>query len=371
MGSIRLSGWQETPSKRNSLDGSSTRSSCKIYRDQRYVALKALRADSSDGSRDIFEGEILSKISEVSAKSTHEGRHFVLPSLHQFKHKGPNGEHLCFIFDVLGHHLDFQCSNYKDWKLPVRAVKIIAYQLLQGLDFLHRECGVIHTDLKPSNILLELDTQQETISKYLSEVPPRTDPECEVEVPLREAITTPLISEMEEPRTRIIDFGFASWREKHLVHLIQPTALRSPEVTIGAPWDTAVDIWSLGCLIIEFVQGIIPFRGQASKFGTWSVDDDRLARTIEILGPFPAELLKKGKHTSSFFNENGNLHRISNLKPTNIEGLINGAKSPFLKPYDMPDSEVPIFVDFLQKMLTIDPALRSSASNLLQHEWIK
>jgi serine/threonine protein kinase len=41
----------------------------------------------------------------------------------------------------------------------------------------------------------------------------------------------------------------ASWRENHLSDLIQSPALRAPEVTIGAPWDTGVDIWSLGCLV--------------------------------------------------------------------------------------------------------------------------
>ncbi|XWX00235.1 hypothetical protein V2A60_008255 [Cordyceps javanica] len=67
-------------------------------------------------------------------------------------------------------------------------------------------------------------------------------------VPLRGVITTPLVSDMESLHVRIIDFGVASWRQNHLSDLIQSPALRAPEVTIGAPWDTGVDIWSLGCL---------------------------------------------------------------------------------------------------------------------------
>lgn len=106
-----------------------------------------LRADCYGGPHDIFEREILLRISEVSQKSSHEGRNYVSSLLDHFKHTGPNGEHVCFVFDVLGHHLDFQSAKYEDGKLPVKAVKVITRQLLLGLDFLHRECGVIHTGM--------------------------------------------------------------------------------------------------------------------------------------------------------------------------------------------------------------------------------
>lgn len=43
---------------------------------------------------------------------------------------------------------------------------------------------------------------------------------------------------------------------------------------------------------------------------------------------------------------------------------------PFIKPSDMPDAEIPIFIDFVKGMLTIDPESRKSASELLQHKWI-
>lgn len=54
---------------------------------------------------------------------------------------------------------------------------------------------------------------------------------------------------MRELRIRIVDFGVSSWTDKHLSDRIQSPALRAPEATIGAPWGTAVDIWSLGCLV--------------------------------------------------------------------------------------------------------------------------
>ncbi|KIE03726.1 Protein kinase-like domain protein, partial [Metarhizium majus ARSEF 297] len=328
-----------------------------------------LRADCYGGTHDIFETEILSKICEVSRQSSHEGRAHVSHLLSKFKHKGPNGEHVCLVFDVLGHHLGFQTVKYEDGRLPVKTVKLIAKQLLLGLDFLHRECGIIHTDLKPTNILLELESPNNAIAKYLSVVPPRmADPQRSA--PLREVITTPPISEIKHPHVRIIDFGVASWRENHLSDLIQSPALRAPEVTIGAPWDTGVDIWSLGCLIVEFIQGIVLFSGDRSAKGTWTAEDDHLARIVEILGPFPLPVMRQGSRAAHFFDPQGSLLRIPNLKSTSLEHLLNGTSKPFLKPEDMPDHEVDIFIDFIKGMLTIDPGSRKSAAELLQHEWI-
>ena len=42
--------------------------------------------------------------------------------------------------------------NYKGISLPL--VRIITKQILIGLGFLHRICHIIHTDMKPENILV-------------------------------------------------------------------------------------------------------------------------------------------------------------------------------------------------------------------------
>ncbi|KAG6103061.1 hypothetical protein E4U14_006455 [Claviceps sp. LM454 group G7] len=338
---------------------------------QRYVALKMLTKFCYGGPYEIFEREILEKIRDVSRESSHEGREHVLPLNEQFNHRGPNGDHVCLTFDVLGHHLYHESAKYEDQRLPVKTAKEIIRQLLKGLDFLHRECGIIHTDLKGKNVLFELETPEDTISEYLESVPPRTiEGQNGAIVPLQEVVKMPLVSEKDSLHVRIVDFGVATWREKHLSDLIQPLALRAPEVVLGAPWDTSVDIWSLGCLAVEFVHGYIMFREDPSEEDTWTVEDDHLAKIVEILGPIPSSLLKQGCRTAEFFDEQGEFLRIPNLGPTSLERLLNGDRMPRMKPSDMSDDEVVVFIDFVRSMLQIDPKKRKSAAQLLQHEWL-
>jgi serine/threonine-protein kinase SRPK3 len=78
----------------------------------------------------------------------------VLNLLNSFLFKGPYGNHFCMVFEILGVNLLEVLKRYDYKGLPLDIVKEITRQVMMGLDFLNRVCRVIHTDLKPENVLL-------------------------------------------------------------------------------------------------------------------------------------------------------------------------------------------------------------------------
>ncbi|KAK1008086.1 hypothetical protein LTR91_003154 [Friedmanniomyces endolithicus] len=117
------------------------------------------------------------------------------------------------------------------------------------------------------------------------------------------------MSETTRGRIVILDLGVASWTDKHLSDNMQPEHLRAPEVILGAPWDPPVDIWSLGCLVMEFVKGHVAFLGAASE-GRWSSEDDHLAQHMEVLGRMPSRLLLRGSKTDQYFDKEDTMAQV-------------------------------------------------------------
>eukprot|EP00501_MAST-03F_sp_TOSAG23-6_P001617 GSMAST32.ASY1.ANO1.1684.1 assembled CDS len=69
---------------------------------------------------------------------------------------GPNGIHVCFIFEMLGENLLSLIKQYHYHGIPLPIVKKITKDVCKGMAFLHSKCSIIHTDLKPENILISI-----------------------------------------------------------------------------------------------------------------------------------------------------------------------------------------------------------------------
>ena len=60
---------------------------------------------------------------------------------------------------------------------------------------------------------------------------------------------------------RLIDFGSACFEQEQVYTYIQSRFYRSPEVLLGIPYDLAIDMWSLGCILVEMHTGEPLFSG--------------------------------------------------------------------------------------------------------------
>lgn len=131
-----------------------------------HVALKVVRSASHYTETALDEIKLLQRI--VAANPSHPGKAHVVQLLDSFEHKGPNGLHVCMVFEVLGENLLGLIKRYNHRGIPMALVKQITKQVLLGLDYLHRECGIIHTDLKPENVLIEIGDVEQIVRTYVN-----------------------------------------------------------------------------------------------------------------------------------------------------------------------------------------------------------
>lgn len=157
------------------------------------------------------------------------------------------------------------------------------------------------------------------------------------------------------------DWGVASFTDRHLSELIQPTLLRAPEVILEAPWGCPADIWNLGALIPELFYRQHMFSG-ADSTGSY-LTKTHLAEIEALLGPFPANLLAQVNQTTKdeFFNPDGSVADPDLSLVVTLEQRFS----------ELPEEEAPKFQAFVRAMLTTDPEKRKTAEELLEEPWLK
>ncbi|PIL30940.1 hypothetical protein GSI_07109 [Ganoderma sinense ZZ0214-1] len=147
------------------------------FKDGRYLVLRklgtrkhsALKVVKSAGRyAETARDEIKLLRQVMDANPSHPGRQHVVSFLDHFDHPTSADSHICLVFEPLGENLLTLIERHKKTGVAVDLVRVIAKQMLLGLQYLHDECDLVHTDIKPENILISIPDVEAHIETELS-----------------------------------------------------------------------------------------------------------------------------------------------------------------------------------------------------------
>jgi serine/threonine protein kinase len=160
---------------------------------------------------------------------------------------------------------------------------------------------------------------------------------------------------------RVVDIGNACPVEKHFTEEIQTRQYRSPEVILGAGYDTTADMWSLACMLYELATGDYLFDPRSGD--DFPRDEDHIARFIETLGPMPKSLSVRGTKCRTYLNRHGEPRHIKPARQVDIATVL-------VKHFGWDPSQASYFASFLMPMLEWEPCNRATARQMLRHSWL-
>jgi dual specificity protein kinase YAK1 len=238
----------------------------------------------------------------------------------------------CFVLEYIDLTLE-NVINF-DKYLDIYLIKQICKQLLEYLNSIHT--FIIHTDIKPDNILF---------NKYNLSV-------------------------------KLIDYGNAnnlSEIKQNYTYEPQVINYKSPEIIMGLPYHQSIDIWSLGCVIIELVTKEQLFNKSTDNF-------DHLKNIIELFG-YPSNYLIEKMNINKrnkFFYKKKNKYIINESL---LKTVYSGVFDTYIKKNCMSKiintSEIKelnnnkLFNSFINKFFIIDPNKRWTAKMLLSHNFLQ
>ncbi|KAI4106876.1 MAG: hypothetical protein LQ339_002848 [Xanthoria mediterranea] len=297
---------------------------CQNLKTQEVVAVKVVKNRTAYFNQSMMEVSVLDLL---NGKLDKNDDHHLLRLKDTFIHK----QHLCLVFELLSVNLYELIKQNQFRGLSTTLVRVFAQQLLNGLSLLNK-ARLIHCDLKPENILLK---------------------------------------NLESPIIKIIDFGSACDERQTVYTYIQSRFYRSPEVLLGLPYSSAIDMWSLGCIVVELFLGLPLFPG--------SSEYNQVSRITEMLGLPPTWMLEMGKQSGEFFEKTHDEYgrRSYRLKSMEQYSREHGSKEQPSKKKNMKQAEIDremnnriAFIDFVRGLLNINPLERWSPQQAKLHPFI-
>ncbi|KAJ5632354.1 hypothetical protein N7490_008693 [Penicillium lividum] len=335
---------------------------CQNLKTQEVVAVKVIKNKTAYFNQSMMEVSVLDLL---NSKYDKNDDHHLLRLKDTFIHR----QHLCLAFELLSVNLYELIKQNQFRGLSTTLVRVFAQQLLNALSLLNK-AHLIHCDLKPENILLKKSVQS---TPY--DLQPVTDADIN--------------ASLESPIIKVIDFGSACDERQTVYTYIQSRFYRSPEVLLGLPYSSAIDMWSLGCIVVELFLGLPLFPG--------SSEYNQVCRIVEMMGLPPTWMLEMGKQSGEFFEKTQDefgrkTYRLKSLEQYSREHNTKEQPSKkyfsastleeIIRSYPMPrknmkQNEVErelnnrvAFIDFVRGLLSINPLERWSPQQAKLHPFI-
>ncbi|KAH8765114.1 putative serine/threonine-protein kinase, partial [Hyaloscypha sp. PMI_1271] len=265
----------------------------------KYVAIKICTCNSAKEEDIRHELDMTTHLS--SANSEHHGRAVIATAIESFGLHSPTGStHLSLVFEPMREPLWLfrrrVTGEDKVTRLLMPLIKTFLQILLEGVDYLHSECHVIHTDLKLDNILVTFEDQsiiaafvQAQAMHPMARKHGGDRPVYRCHNDFGRIDSDDVLKKMYP---KITDFGFAQ-RGDHpgpLVHPIQPNDCHAPEVLLGCGRSYSADIWYFGIMVWELFGGQGLFlQGNPQSYSAVQ----HLAEMMALLGPVPPVLIRR------------------------------------------------------------------------------
>ncbi|XP_010735722.1 dual specificity protein kinase CLK4 isoform X1 [Larimichthys crocea] len=289
-----------------------------------HVAVKIVK--NIDCFREIARSEI-AVLQEINSLDD-DNRFACVRMMDWFDHEG----HICIVFELLGLSIYEFLRQNNFLPFSVEQIRHMAFQIFRAVCFLHRN-KLTHTDLKPENILF-------VCSDYNLEYNDETQG-CKKR-------------KLRSLDVKVVDFGTATFDHQHHESLVSTRHYRAPEVILDLGWNQSCDVWSLGCVLMEFYLGRTLFMTHDSK--------EHLAMMEKVLGPIPPHLLKQTRKQHYVHNE-----RLNWDEQSSSDEYVRKHCKPLKKYMRRKTDEERQFFDLLSCMLEYDVCRRITLEEALWH----